>query len=405
MPHRTHGGRGLGLGQHRHGQHDRADLVRLARDADERGHRRARRPLLGEGQGDVLHALWPARTVLRELPRAELWQLHPRRPPEPGPDQRLPGLPAEGREALVDPQPLQGLCPRHAGRDLQGRIARIHRARALRRLARQRAVGRRPVGAQLNHRSGRGAARIIRLSIFTKTRVAARRALARRFGFAPKKDRRHDFEAGFPAGDRGGIGALGRVGRGQLVEAGGATGAEPGPAAGVRGLRQRHPDPYHRHPRAVEADLVPRTRDQPRRRRRQGPAAACDRGRFPQDVRYRAGQPACLRADLSGFRRTGEDLWPDGRPRPLRDRHQRDPRRAARCAAARWRRHLAGLAHGAQDQRAGHGQRDERAEARRDDLALGVHPRHRPRDRDCRCPALPVPRRQHLRCRMGRARL
>jgi hypothetical protein len=53
-----------------------------------------------------------------------------------------------------------------------------------------------------------------------------------------------------------------------------------------------------------------------------------------------------------------------------------------------------------------HGPRDERARRRGDDLALGVHARHRPRHGDRRERAeLPLPRRQHLRRRMGRARL
>ncbi len=110
------------------GQHDRARSRPCRGDADQRRHRRPRRSLLGAGQGDVLHPLRPARAQLRELPRAELRQLHPRRPPEPGPDQRLPGLPSEDRQAVVDPQPLQGLHSRHAGRDLQSRFARVHRA-------------------------------------------------------------------------------------------------------------------------------------------------------------------------------------------------------------------------------------------------------------------------------------
>ncbi|CAM5516537.1 thiosulfohydrolase SoxB [Frigidibacter albus] len=38
----------------------------------------------------------------------------------------------------------------------------------------------------------------------------------------------------------------------------------------------------------AEADLVPRTRDQPRRRRGQGQAAACHRQGLPADVRHSA---------------------------------------------------------------------------------------------------------------------
>ena len=64
-----------------------------------------------------------------------------------------------------------------------------------------------------------------------------------------------------------------------------------------------------------------------------------------------------------------------------------------------------GLLHLPQDRRAGHGQRHEPAEARRDDLALGIHPWHRPGDGDRRKPGFPLPWRQHLRRRMGRTGL
>jgi sulfur-oxidizing protein SoxA len=73
----------------------------------------------------------------------------PRRPPEPGSDQRLPDLPSEARQADLAAQPLPRLHPRHAGRDLLEGQPRIRGARALRRLARQRPVGRRSGGPQL----------------------------------------------------------------------------------------------------------------------------------------------------------------------------------------------------------------------------------------------------------------
>jgi hypothetical protein len=47
------------LEQPAHAQHDRAHRLGLARDADERGGRRSRGPVLGEGAGDLLHPLRP----------------------------------------------------------------------------------------------------------------------------------------------------------------------------------------------------------------------------------------------------------------------------------------------------------------------------------------------------------
>ena len=214
--------------------------------------------------------------------------------------------------------------------------------------------------------------------------------------------RNHDHPAPFPAGRDGHIGHR-RIGTGQLVPAGGPAGADPGPVAAIRRLRQRHPDPHHRHPRAAETDLVPRAGNQHRRGRGQGPRPPYHRHRFPEDVRHRAEIPRSLCADLPRFRRAWPGLWPDGRGGPHGDRGQGDPRRAARQHPAGRRRHLARLDDLAQDPRAGHGQRDEPAGRGRHDQPLGMDLRHRTGERDRRIPALPLPGRQHLRRGVGRA--
>ena len=53
-------------------------------------------------------------------------QLHPCRPPQPGPDQRFPDLPSEECQAERRPQPFQGLHPRYARGNLQPGVGRVH---------------------------------------------------------------------------------------------------------------------------------------------------------------------------------------------------------------------------------------------------------------------------------------
>ena len=63
--------------------------------------------MVGEGQGTVLHPRRSARHGLFELPREEWGQDHPRRPSQPGPDERISCLPPEMGRHGVRPPPVQ----------------------------------------------------------------------------------------------------------------------------------------------------------------------------------------------------------------------------------------------------------------------------------------------------------
>ncbi len=69
--------------------------------------------------------------------------------------------------------------------------------------------------------------------------------------------------------------------------------------------RQRHAAACRRHPRAIDAGLFPRAVGQSRRRRGEGPAAACQRRGFSQAVRHSGALGRGLRAELGGFRGAG----------------------------------------------------------------------------------------------------
>ena len=94
-----------------------------------------------------------------------------------------------------------------------------------------------------------------------------------------------------------------------------------------------------------------------------GRCAPCHRRRFPQASTASPTAALAITRCLGRFRRAGAGLWPRGRARPRRDRDQSHSRRPPRCDAC-WMAGTPGTGPTpAEDPRAGHGQRDERAEA------------------------------------------
>ncbi len=89
-----------------------------------------------------------------------------------------------------------------------------------------------------------------------------------------------------------------------------------------------------------------------------------------------AGSARRLCADLPGLRAGRAPLRQGRRLRPPRHPGQAHEGQPAGRAAARWRRHLAGLGHRAVDQWPGHGRCLQAAGRGRDDRPLGIHLRH-----------------------------
>ena len=149
-------------------------------------------------------------------------------------------------------------------------------------------------------------------------------------------------------------------------------------------LRQRRPAALHRLPRAADADLLSRAERQPRRWRG-GRQAAAPRRRAPAEaLRHRARHARGARVHVSRLRQRRAGVRAGGRLRAPRHARGQAQGGAARRAAARWRRHVAGLGDVAVDQGPGHGRRAEAAGRGRDDGALGVHVRRRARQGDRR---------------------
>ncbi|CAM5196923.1 hypothetical protein BTHI11S_04490 [Bosea thiooxidans] len=162
-----------------------------------------------------------------------------------------------------------------------------------------------------------------------------------------------------------------------------------------------------RHPRPAGAAAFPRALGQSRRGRGEGPAAASDGCRVPGPFQHgrRFARGVC--PDIRRFRPARPQLWQDRQARPHRHVGQGCARRArrGRGAAARRRRHLAGRLERAPDQGPGHGRRHVGAEARRHDLALGIHARRRAGEGDRRGGPLRLPSAEHPRQGMERAGL
>ena len=108
-------------------------------------------------------------------------------------------------------------------------------------------------------------------------------------------------------------------------------------------VRQRQPAALHRLPRAAAADLLPRAERQPRRRRRAGPAAAPRRRASAQALRHRARHARRARVHVSRLRARRAGVRHDGRLRAPRHAGAQAAGVAAGRAAARRRRHVAGL--------------------------------------------------------------
>ncbi len=153
------------------------------------------------------------------------------------------------------------------------------------------------------------------------------------------------------------------------------------PEGGGEALRRRQAvragqlPALHRLPRATHARALPRAVGEPRHRRRQGPAAAPRRQRIPEALRGQAGHARGARVHLPRLHGGGPRLRQGRWLRPHGHAGEAAPCVAPPCAAARRRRHLAGLRHGAVDQRSGHGRRLQAPRRRRDGAALGVHAR------------------------------
>ena len=103
-------------------------------------------------------------------------------------------------------------------------------------------------------------------------------------------------------------------------------------------------------------------------------AAAPRRRGAAQAFRHRAGVPRRPRVHVSRFRARIARVRRDGWLRAPRDAGEAPARRPARRAAARRRRHLAGLGDLAVDARPGHGRRGEASRRRRDDRRTGSSP-------------------------------
>ena len=147
-----------------------------------------------------------------------------------------------------------------------------------------------------------------------------------------------------------------------------------------RALRQREPAALHRLPRAASAHPISRAERQPGRRRRAWPAAASRRRGAAPAFRHRARDARRARVHLPRLHARGSGVRPDGRLRASRDARREAEGIAPRCAAARRRRHVAGLGDGALDAGPGHDRRAEAPGRRRDDRPLGVHARRRARE-------------------------
>ncbi len=134
---------------------------------------------------------------------------------------------------------------------------------------------------------------------------------------------------------------------------------------------------FHRLPRATAADLFPRAQRQPGHRRgaRQGrrtwSASTCSRPSAFSRAAAEAHAFTYLDFEQAANLRQGRRL------RPSRHAGEDAAGRAARRAAARRRRHLAGFGDRAVDQGPGHGRRLQAARRGRDDRSLGVHLRRR----------------------------